>query len=86
MVVISSMDGAPLMMRSNDDHHGTQMPLASAVHTITETPGAREIHEGSAEARGIYGEASPEEVRALVDDGVPVAALPPAAPKKTEVN
>jgi len=31
------MDGAPLMMRSNDDHHGTQMPLASAVHTITET-------------------------------------------------
>jgi hypothetical protein len=29
------MDGAPLMMSCNDDHHGTQMPLASAVHTIT---------------------------------------------------
>jgi hypothetical protein len=25
-VVICSMDGAPLMMCSNDDHHGTQMP------------------------------------------------------------
>jgi hypothetical protein len=30
------MDGAPSMMSCNDDHHGTQMPLASAVHTITE--------------------------------------------------
>lgn len=47
---------------------------------------ARQIHEGEAEARGIYGEASREEVKALVDDGVPVAPLPPAAPKKTEVN
>lgn len=47
---------------------------------------ARRIHEGAAENRGIYGEASGEEVRALVEDGVPVAPLPPAAPKKTEVN
>jgi hypothetical protein len=47
---------------------------------------ARQIHEGAAEARGIYGEASREEVKALVDDGVPVTPLPPAAPKKTEVN
>ena len=47
---------------------------------------ARQIHEGSAEARGIYGEASREEVKALVDDGVPIAPLPPAAPKKVEVN
>jgi hypothetical protein len=47
---------------------------------------ARQIHEGAAEARGIYGEASHEEVKALVNDGVPVAPLPPAAPKKTEVN
>ncbi|MGH7023620.1 MAG: DUF1178 family protein [Caulobacteraceae bacterium] len=47
---------------------------------------ARQIHEGSAEARGIYGEASPDEVRSLVDDGVPVSPLPPAAPKKSEVN
>jgi hypothetical protein len=47
---------------------------------------ARRIHAGEAERRGVYGEASPEEVRALVDDGVPVAPLPPAAPRKSEVN
>jgi hypothetical protein len=47
---------------------------------------ARDIHEGRSEERGIYGEATPKEVKALVEDGVPVAPLPPAAPKKTEVN
>jgi hypothetical protein len=47
---------------------------------------ARRIHAGEAERRGVYGEASPEEVKALVEDGVPVAPLPPAAPRKTEVN
>jgi hypothetical protein len=47
---------------------------------------ARDIHEGRSEERGIYGEATAKEVKSLVDDGVPVAQLPPAAPKKTEVN
>jgi len=47
---------------------------------------ARDIHEGRSEQRGIYGEASPAEVKGLVEDGVPVAPLPPAPPKKTEVN
>jgi len=47
---------------------------------------ARAIHEGKSEERGIYGEASPTEVKALVEDGVKIAPLPPAAPKKTDVN
>ncbi|MCK5911571.1 MAG: DUF1178 family protein [Caulobacter sp.] len=47
---------------------------------------ARAIHEGKSEERGIYGEASPTEVKALVEDGVRVAPLPPGPPKKTEVN
>ena len=47
---------------------------------------ARAIHEGKSEERGIYGEATPAEVKALVEDGVPVAPLPPEPPKKTEVN
>ena len=47
---------------------------------------ARAIHEGRAEERGIYGQATPKEVRDLVEDGVPVAPLPPLPPKKTEVN
>ena len=37
---------------------------------------ARDIHEGLAPDRPIYGEATHDEVRALVEDGVPVAALP----------
>ena len=40
---------------------------------------ARAIHEGRSEDRGIYGEASPREVTALVEDGIQVAPLPPAA-------
>jgi hypothetical protein len=47
---------------------------------------ARAIHEGASEDRGIYGEASPKEVRALIQDGVQVAPLPPEPPKKTELN
>ena len=47
---------------------------------------ARAIHEGKSEERGIYGEASPKEVAALIEDGVRVAPLPPAPPKKEELN
>lgn len=37
---------------------------------------ARAIHEGEAPARSIYGEARPDEARALIEDGIPVAPLP----------
>ena len=47
---------------------------------------ARAIHEGKSEARGIYGQATSTEVRGLVEDGVPVAPMPPEPPKKTDVN
>lgn len=47
---------------------------------------ARAIHEGRAEDRGIYGQATPKEVRELVEDGVPVAPLPPEPLKKEELN
>jgi hypothetical protein len=47
---------------------------------------ARDIHDGKSEERGIYGEASPQEVKALVEDGIKIAPLPPAPPKKTDVN
>jgi hypothetical protein len=47
---------------------------------------ARDIHEGRSEERGIYGEATPKDVKKLVEDGIPVAPLPPAPPKKTELN
>ena len=50
---------------------------------------ARRRHEeDEAEGRGIYGEAKPDEVKALIEDGVPVAPLPAAAvPRpKQQVN
>jgi len=47
---------------------------------------ARSIHEGASEVRGIFGEATAAEVKALATDGISVSALPPPAPKKTEVN
>jgi hypothetical protein len=47
---------------------------------------ARAIHEGRSEERGIYGQATSAEVKKLVEDGVPVAALPPEPIKKSELN
>ncbi len=37
---------------------------------------ARKIHKGEIEARGIYGEATPQESQALADDGIEVASIP----------
>ncbi len=37
---------------------------------------ARDIHDGTAPERAIYGEAKPEEAKKLIEDGVPVAPLP----------
>lgn len=37
---------------------------------------ARRIHQGQAEARGIYGEATEEETEALREEGIEVARLP----------
>ncbi|WP_298743726.1 DUF1178 family protein [uncultured Brevundimonas sp.] len=47
---------------------------------------ARDIHEGRAEKREIYGEATPAEVRKLKDDGVPCAPLPPVPPDPAKLN
>lgn len=47
---------------------------------------ARDIHEGRSEDRGIYGEASPKEVKALAEDGIRVAALPPAPAAKPKAS
>ena len=47
---------------------------------------ARAIHAGTAENRGIYGQATGQEVVDLVRDGVPVAPMPPRPRAKREVN
>jgi len=47
---------------------------------------ARAIHDGTSEDRGIYGEASPREVKALVEDGIRIAPLPDKPPEDGELN
>jgi hypothetical protein len=47
---------------------------------------ARAIHDGESENRGIYGQATPAEVRDLVEDGIRVAPLPPPPKAKSELN
>lgn len=37
---------------------------------------ARKMHLGDSPERAIYGEAKPEEARALIEEGIPVAPLP----------
>ncbi len=44
---------------------------------------ARRIHAGTAPERAIYGEARADEARKLIEDGVPVAALPFLPARKT---
>ena len=44
---------------------------------------ARKIHLGDAPERAIYGEAKPDEAKALIEDGVPVAPLPFIPSRKT---
>ncbi len=42
---------------------------------------ARAIHQGDAEERGIYGEATKDEAKDLADEGVPFTAIPKRRPK-----
>ncbi len=44
---------------------------------------ARRIHYGEADERGIYGEASSDETKALIDEGVDIAPLPGLSKRKT---
>ena len=50
---------------------------------------ARKMHGGEGEERAIWGEATPEEVRELAEEGIPAAPLPPALapwPSKQKLN
>ena len=47
---------------------------------------ARAIHEGKAQDREIFGQATSKEVVELLRDGVLVAPMPPKAPAKNEIN
>jgi len=52
-------------VEKNSEHVGTRFAAE-----------ARAIHAGESPDRPIWGEAKPDEARALIEDGVPVAPLP----------
>nr|WP_245344411.1 DUF1178 family protein [Asticcacaulis solisilvae] len=77
------------MVRTSKEIPSPQQVMAEMLHKVRQhvesthdyvgsgfAAEARDMHEGLTPERPIYGEATPDEVKALVDDGVPVAALP----------
>jgi hypothetical protein len=52
--------------------------LAQAEHVGAEFPEeARKIHYGESDERAIYGEATVDDVKSLLEEGVPIAPIPP---------
>jgi hypothetical protein len=47
---------------------------------------ARAIHDGEIEPEQVHGSATPEQAKALVDDGIPVAPLPLPVVPPSQVN
>ncbi len=79
---------APLSTPSNE----VEQALASMKKQVEENADyvggnfvkeARAMHDGDAPERSIYGEAKPEEAKALIEDGVPVMPLPFRAGRKS---
>jgi hypothetical protein len=64
--MIAKLQEMSRALRANADHVGRDFAEE-----------ARKIHFGETPPRGIYGEASKDEIEALLDDGVGVAPLPP---------
>ena len=60
------MTGVRKYVKDNADYVGKAFPEE-----------ARKIHYGETEERHIYGEASIEEAKELIEEGVDIAALPP---------
>lgn len=72
----NDMETAFAEMRRNVETHSDYV----GVKFVAE---ARRMHEGTVPERSIWGEAKPEEVRALVEDGVRIAPLPFMPSRKT---
>lgn len=89
---------APLVPRSGSERGGAYdvlVRLAAAQREMlrgSEWVGsafpdkARAMYLGEIEPRPVHGEATPEQARALADDGVPVAPLPLPVVPPNEVN
>jgi hypothetical protein len=62
---LDQLRGAVKTIRENSEDVGERFPEE-----------ARKIHYGESEERGIIGQAKPDEVKALVEEGVGIAPLP----------
>ena len=76
---------AATQLAMNNAQQAAMDQLRQAVKTIRENSEdvgerfpeeARKIHYGESEERGIIGQAKPDEVKSLVDEGVSIAPLP----------
>jgi hypothetical protein len=73
---------APLMLAQERELRAKLKELRDHIVSNADNVGerfpneARKMHYGETEHRPIYGEASPEEARALIDEGVEVSPLP----------
>jgi hypothetical protein len=81
-VETSATESTPLMMAQERELRAKIKELRDHIVKNADNVGerfpneARAMHYGDKEHRPIYGEASPEEARALVDEGVEVSPLP----------
>ena len=81
-------DVTPSLKTPETDAEKALMALRKHVETNAQYVGgnfadeARAMHDGTSPERAIYGEAQPEQARALIDEGIPVAPLPFAPTRK----
>ena len=79
---VTATSPAPLMMAQDRELRAKLKELRDHVVKNADNVGerfpneARKMHYGDIEHRPIYGEASPEEARSLIDEGVEVSPLP----------
>jgi hypothetical protein len=77
-----AVESTPLMMTQERELRAKLKELRDHIVKNADNVGerfpneARKMHYGDIEHRPIYGEASPEEAKALIDEGVEVAPLP----------
>jgi hypothetical protein len=78
----ASSESTPLMMAQERELRAKLRELRDHITKNADNVGerfpneARKMHYGDIEHRPIYGEASPDEARALIDEGVEVSPLP----------
>ena len=85
-VVLAPAQSPPLGGRTHPDPQRMQQFMAGFRKYVEENADyvgprfpeeARKIHYGETEERQIYGEATPEEAREMVEEGIDIAPLPP---------